>query len=146
MKLSIKATKPPRIEMMPLIDVVFLLLIFFIFAMLSMSVHRGRQVDLPVSGIAVQKQATPVAMTLQEQNSSTIFFIGKEQIPAAGLIVALKDELQRQRMAGQQESIQLFADKSLPYQEVYSALDKINQAGFHQVLLQAQPGRRTMPQ
>jgi biopolymer transport protein ExbD len=36
-----------RIEMIPLMDVVFLLLVFFIYAMFSMTVHRGLQVDLP---------------------------------------------------------------------------------------------------
>ncbi|MBW1821228.1 MAG: biopolymer transporter ExbD, partial [Deltaproteobacteria bacterium] len=41
MKLKLYKTKNPRIEMLPLIDVVFLLLVFFIYAMLSMAVHRG---------------------------------------------------------------------------------------------------------
>ena len=39
--------KKPRIEMLPLIDIVFLLLIFFIYAMLSMAVHRSLPVSLP---------------------------------------------------------------------------------------------------
>ncbi len=125
--------------MMPLIDIVFLLLIFFIFAMLSMSVQQGRQVDLPVSGTARQKPATPISLTLQDENGTTLFFLDKEQIPADGLIASLRLELQRQRQGGQEESIQLLADKNLPYQEIYSTLDKINQAGFDQVLLQSRP-------
>jgi len=36
-----------RIEIVPLIDVVFLLLVFFIYAMLSMTVYRGVRVELP---------------------------------------------------------------------------------------------------
>ncbi len=36
-----------RIEIVPLIDVVFLLLVFFIYAMLSMTVYRGLRVSLP---------------------------------------------------------------------------------------------------
>jgi len=36
-----------RIEIIPLMDVVFLLLVFFIYAMFSMSVHRGVRIDLP---------------------------------------------------------------------------------------------------
>ncbi len=40
---------PPkaRVEMTPLMDVVFLLLVFFIYAFLTMSVRRGLKVDLP---------------------------------------------------------------------------------------------------
>ena len=36
--------KKARVEMLPLIDVVFLLLVFFIYAMLSMVLHRGLRV------------------------------------------------------------------------------------------------------
>lgn len=41
-----------RVEMLPLIDVVFLLLVFFIYAMLSMVLHHGLKVDLPKAGIS----------------------------------------------------------------------------------------------
>jgi len=43
-----------RIEMIPLMDVVFLLLVYFIYAMFSMSVHRGVRVDLPRAAGAVE--------------------------------------------------------------------------------------------
>jgi biopolymer transport protein ExbD len=36
-----------RIEMVPLIDCMFLLLVFFMYAMVSMTVHRGIRVNLP---------------------------------------------------------------------------------------------------
>jgi biopolymer transport protein ExbD len=36
-----------RIEMLPLLDVMFLILVFFIYSIFSMSVHRGLKVDLP---------------------------------------------------------------------------------------------------
>ena len=43
MKLSLQSNRKARIEMLPLIDIVFLVLVFFIYAMLAMAVHRGRQ-------------------------------------------------------------------------------------------------------
>ena len=46
MKIQLPAIKKARIEMLPLIDIVFLLLVFFIYAMLSMAVHRGLPVEL----------------------------------------------------------------------------------------------------
>ena len=52
MKIHLPATKKARIEMLPLIDIVFLLLVFFIYAMLSMAVHRGLPVELPLSTTA----------------------------------------------------------------------------------------------
>jgi biopolymer transport protein ExbD len=39
--------KGARIELIPLIDIIFLLLVFFIYSMLSMVVYRGIPVVLP---------------------------------------------------------------------------------------------------
>ena len=47
MRVNLGARRRARIEMLPLIDIVFLLLVFFIYAMLSMAVHRGLPVALP---------------------------------------------------------------------------------------------------
>jgi biopolymer transport protein ExbD len=45
--------------MLPLIDIVFLLLVFFIYAMLSMAVHHALPVALPLSSTApLDKQVT----------------------------------------------------------------------------------------
>jgi biopolymer transport protein ExbD len=53
-----------RIEMIPLMDVVFLLLVFFIYAMFSMSVHRGVRVDLPrVAGAAESGDRIVITLT-----------------------------------------------------------------------------------
>ncbi|MGA9260379.1 MAG: biopolymer transporter ExbD, partial [Desulfobacterales bacterium] len=49
MKTNFRNTKKARIEMLPMIDCVFLLLVFFIYAMLSMAVHRGLPVNLPAA-------------------------------------------------------------------------------------------------
>jgi biopolymer transport protein ExbD len=53
-----------RIEIVPLIDVVFLLLVFFIYAMLSMTVYRGIQVDLPrAAGAAEEGEILVIALS-----------------------------------------------------------------------------------
>lgn len=39
-----------RIELIPLMDVLFFLLVFLIYCMLSMTTHRGVRVDLPRAG------------------------------------------------------------------------------------------------
>ena len=45
-----------RIEMIPMMDVIFLLLVFFIYSMFSMVVQRGVRVDLPTADGEPQKQ------------------------------------------------------------------------------------------
>jgi biopolymer transport protein ExbD len=56
-----------RLEMIPLMDVVFLLLVFFIYAMFTMSVHRGVRVDLPRAGGAAE-HGDRVVITLTADN------------------------------------------------------------------------------
>ena len=47
MKIRHLNTRPPRVEMLPLIDIVFLLLVVFIYTMLSMAVHKGMLCPYP---------------------------------------------------------------------------------------------------
>ncbi|MFC1499049.1 ExbD/TolR family protein [Verrucomicrobiota bacterium] len=57
-----------RIEIVPLIDVVFLLLVFFIYAMLSMTVYRGLRVDLP-HGSGIHEELRTLVITISEDNT-----------------------------------------------------------------------------
>ena len=42
-----KRKRRARIELTPLLDVMFLVLVFFIYCIFDMAVHRGMKVDLP---------------------------------------------------------------------------------------------------
>ena len=57
-----------RVEIVPLIDVVFLLLVFFIYAMLSMTMYRGLRVRLP-RGAGTPENLTTVVITVAADNS-----------------------------------------------------------------------------
>ena len=50
--------------MIPLIDIVFLLLVFFIYAMISMAVHRGVDVVLPKTETGQVEARMPIMLTL----------------------------------------------------------------------------------
>jgi len=56
-----------RIEIVALIDVVFLLLVFFIYAMLSLTVLRGVEVSLPRTEGALQDSS--IIITLDKDNN-----------------------------------------------------------------------------
>lgn len=55
MKLVADDTKPARVEMTPIMDVVFLLLVFFIYAFMTMTVQRGIKVELPRAEGVIEK-------------------------------------------------------------------------------------------
>jgi biopolymer transport protein ExbD len=131
MKVSLQTKRKPRIEMIPLIDLMFLILVSFVYGVFFMSVHRGVQVALPLSSTAkIEKQLT---LTLSIQADGTLF-LDKEPVPLENLGEALKVKAAENRETG----VLLFADKNLPYQKLYAVLDLIRMAGLSQVSLQAE--------
>jgi len=125
--------KKPRIEMLPLIDIVFLLLIFFIYAMLSMAVHRSLPVSLPFSSTA--EINTELNLTVTVRNNGEVY-LNKTKISLDEMQRVLQDKVKK---AGEGKSVQvdLFADKALSYQELYRVLDIMRTAGISNVSLQA---------
>jgi biopolymer transport protein ExbD len=125
--------KKPRIEMLPLIDIVFLLLVFFIYAMLSMAVHRSLPVSLPVSSTA--EIHTELNLTVTVNKTGEIFLddtnVSLEELQA----VLLEKTLEAADTKAVQ--VDLFADKALSYQELYRVLDIIRNAGISNVSLQS---------
>jgi biopolymer transport protein ExbD len=131
MKISRPAIRKVRIEMLPLIDIVFLLLVFFIYAMLSMAVHRGLPVVLPTSSTAEIDQKTTLSVTLEKTGA---IFIDDEQTTLAELAEALETKAR-----GENETdVLLFADRDLSYQTLFQVLDEIRTAGLNHISLQAE--------
>ena len=50
-----RKSRRPRLEMTSLMDVMFLVLVFFIFCIFDMAVHKGLKVDLPNAAGADEK-------------------------------------------------------------------------------------------
>ncbi|MBT3294206.1 MAG: biopolymer transporter ExbD [Verrucomicrobia bacterium] len=61
-------SRSARIEIVPLIDVVFLLLVFFIYAMLSMTVYRGLRVSLP-QGVGQTEDLETLVIAIANDNT-----------------------------------------------------------------------------
>ena len=131
MKVNFQTSRKARIEMLPLIDIVFLLLVFFIYAMLSMAVHRGLPVLLPTSASAKIDKELIVSVTIK---SDETIYVDKEQIGLNDLASLLKTKAETNEDVG----ILLFADRSLSYQKLFQVLDQIKMAGIHRISLQAE--------
>ncbi len=131
MKISIKKGKTARIEMLPLIDIVFLLLVFFIYAMLSMAVHKGIPVELPASSTADTVKDTLLAVSIDRNGS---VYVDKEKTSLEDLKTVLQnaDEVRRKKGA------LLFADKSVSYERLFKVMDQIRKAGIVNISMQAE--------
>jgi biopolymer transport protein ExbD len=131
MKIHRIRTRPPRVEMLPLIDVVFLLLVVFIYAMLSMAVHKGMPVELPrAAQIQAQQPEQPLSVTVERDGS---VFVNKAPVS----LETLPELLKRQPGVTPETAVLLFADRQLPYQQLFDVLDRIRQSGLHRISLQA---------
>jgi biopolymer transport protein ExbD len=129
MKVKFNTKPKARIEILPLIDIVFLLLVFFIYAMLSMAVHRGLTVNLPKSSSAVIDKKSVVSVTIKADGS---VYVNKQKVAVENLTDMLS------KMNGKDIKASLFADKRIAYNTIFSVLDKIRNAGIYEIGLQAQ--------
>ena len=131
MKVTVPRGRKARIEMLPLIDIVFLLLVFFIYAMLSMAVHRGLPVNLPTSRTAEIDKKLILAVTIKADGS---IYVDELAVEPAHLVDHLKNRIRD----AEQPGVLLFADRSLDYQTLFQILDQIRQAGISRISLQAE--------
>lgn len=131
MKISIGKQNRPRIEMLPLIDIVFLLLVFFIYAMLSMAVHRALPVALPKSGTAEINNRPQMAVSITLEGD---VYLDKQLVK----LIDLQEVLQSKTMVEREKGVQVFADRLVEYQRLFMVLDSIKKAGISQISLQAE--------
>ena len=131
MKVEIPVTKKSRIEMLPLIDVVFLLLVVFIYTMLSMAVHKGLNVNLPKSEAAVIEKQLILSVTIDEKG---LIYIDKQKTDLEELTETLEALTREKKNPG----VLLFADRNIPYQDLFKVLDRIRLAGLNRISLQAE--------
>ncbi len=138
MKIHHKGIAPPRIEMLPLIDIVFLLLVFFIYAMLSMAVHYGQPVDLPDSDSTVLEPQEAISITIQVTAGVLRLFVDEEPVGLESLAEELQAR-QAEEINGKEWEVQIFADKTVSYQQLFQVLDRVREAGLTRISLQAEP-------
>jgi len=136
-KLKNKSLPRPRIEMLPLIDIVFLLLVFFIYAMLSMAIHRGMDINLPGSVRAVHTREAPVSLTVKRIPAGLAIYLNKKLVGLDDLENRLRQATHRVSQ-GAPSALLLFADRSVTYQQLYQVLDRVNGAGIEKISLQAE--------
>jgi biopolymer transport protein ExbD len=118
-------TKKARVEMLPLIDVVFLLLVFFIYAMLSMVVHHGLKVDLPSAGSVSLEKDDYIAITIDADNR---LFLNDEPTEAAGLaarVLALR--------GSEAKPVFINGDRKADLGLAIELLDDLKKAGIEEV-------------
>ncbi|MCZ6471841.1 MAG: biopolymer transporter ExbD [SAR324 cluster bacterium] len=120
-----------RIELLPMIDVVFLLLVFFIYAMLSMVTHRGLRVELPASATAQVDKRRFLSITITAGNRILLQEAVVRLDDLAGRVLAMKRR---------EEDLAVFirGDAHADLGVALEVLDRLRAAGIHEVSFEAQ--------
>ena len=118
--------KKSRIEILPLIDIVFLLLVFFIYAMLSMVVHKSLEVDLPDSFSAKTDNNKAIVIYVKKDGS---LYLDAKKVSLNDIKDILKSDTKKE--------ILIAADKKTEYNIVFSLLDMLKNKGIKRISLQA---------
>ena len=129
MKVSRRYTTKARIEMIPLIDVIFLLLVTFIFFTISMTIHRGLPVQLPSASSAMVEKKGFVEITIQKNGK---IFIDKQDVTLKDLQVRLT-ALHRE---SPQTKVLISGDRKSSYDSIISVMDAVKQSGISGVSLE----------
>ena len=129
MKVNLGAQRRARIEILPLIDIVFLLLVFFIYAMLSMAVHRGVPVNLPTSSSAEIEKKLTVSVTIKDSGDIAV---DRNRVSIKDLALLLRKKVKVSEGLG----VLLFADREVPCQLLVKVSDQMRIAGVTRVSLQ----------
>ncbi|MFC2140088.1 ExbD/TolR family protein [Candidatus Auribacterota bacterium] len=117
-----------RVEMIPLVDVIFLLLVFFIYSMFSMTIHRGLKVNLPGAQAAyLNKNQDHYTVSIDIQGN---LFFEKEAVSKQQLLDRLKTIKNYQN-----KTFFIDADKNVAYKKVVSVLNSLRSLNIKKVSL-----------
>jgi len=130
MKFKKRAKKPAKIEVIPLIDVVFFLLATFVMVSLSMTKNEGITVNVPSASTASPKESKNETLTLSVAQQGEIFF-NKEKINFAQLPI----RLQNFKSANKDPQVVVNADGKAEYSNVVAVIDEVKRIGITKVAL-----------
>lgn len=131
MKIKSSQRVKARLEMIPLIDVTFLLLSFFIYLSLFMAFQKGIPVVLPEADTTEEVPMKILTITLSARGEVEL-----DGIRAS--CEGLRDLLLKNVQPGQVEMALIRADREVPYGLVMQVLDAVRTAGIRRVSLEAQ--------
>jgi biopolymer transport protein ExbD len=138
MRVPRQAPSKARIEIIPMIDVIFFLLVFFMISTLSMTVNRGLPVNLPTAATSQKELGENMDLTLTQDGG---LFLNREPI-------ALQDLSQRMKAAlaaDAQLLVIINADGQVRHSSVVEILDELRGAGVSQLAIAVRPIKKSSP-
>ena len=127
---SNRVARPPRLMIIPMIDIIFFLMVFFLFSTLQMVYQKSMPVNLPVASSSHQEAPKPVAITLMKDGTISIgdTVVGIEEIKPR--VEQLADKADT--------PVILRADENVEHGKVIKVMDEIKSAGVTKLSIATQ--------
>jgi biopolymer transport protein ExbD len=107
-----------QINIVPMIDVIFAILTFFVMSTLFLTRSEGLPVDLPEANSAESQTANQLVVTIDKAGA---IFLNREAIQIDALVAAV----QAQVVTGKQPIVVLNADEAVNHGQVIAVMDRL---------------------
>jgi biopolymer transport protein ExbD len=132
MRLPRKGFKKARIEIIPMIDTIFFLLVFFMISTLSMARYSGLPVNLPKAATGGEQPSESASITITRDGKVSI---DKQEVPRENISAILQ-----QRLAASPDLLVLInADERVEHGVVVEIMDAARQAGVTKMAIAVKP-------
>lgn len=120
MRLADEPETPLAINVVPLIDVMFALLTFFMVSTLSLTRSEGLQVNLPQASTAKAQPSAPITVTINAQGQLAL---NRKAIQ----LEALDGEVRQLVQPNQEVLVIVNADQAVNHGQVVAVMDRLQQ-------------------
>jgi len=131
-KLKAYQPKKARIEIIPMIDTIFFLLVFFMIASLAMTTQKGMPVNLPKASASTERPVVKVVLTLAESGR---YYIDKTPVEFGGIRGILAQRLKENPGA----VVVINCDKTQSWQKGIELADEAKRAGARLLTIATEP-------
>src|SRR5215470_14006530 len=126
------ASRKARIEIIPMIDVVFFLLVFFMMASLAMTIYGGLPVSLPEAASSQRTAAETANITVARDGQ---IYLNREPVAVATLPRKLGPLLAAHR----ELAVVINADRDVTHARVVEVLDELRGSGVSRIAIAVAP-------
>jgi len=132
MKISAYQPKRARIEIIPMIDTIFFLLVFFMIASLAMTTAKGMPVNLPRASAATERPVVKIVLTLTKSGT---YYVDKQRISFDQLYPILQARLKDNPRA----VVVINCDRSQSWDKGIQIADEAKRAGARFLTIATEP-------
>ena len=132
MRLRRREIKKARIEIIPMIDTIFFLLVFFMISTLSMARYTGLPVNLPKAATGQQTPGESAAVTIKPDGTVAI---DKQDMPSTQVGEILKSRL----VKNPDLLVLINADEKVAHGFVVDIMDAARRAGVTKMAIAIKP-------